>query len=77
MAHTAPARSGFTIGFGSFIIIVWLLVGLLAAAQRGYLSRDEASCSTVTATIITVVAGPLNYFGANPQVKCQAPAPSK
>jgi hypothetical protein len=24
-----------------------------------------------------VIAGPLNYLGANPKIKCKAPQPSK
>ena len=27
--------------------------------------------------LVTVVAGPLNWFGVNPKIKCSVPAPSK
>jgi hypothetical protein len=26
---------------------------------------------------VTILAGPLNYFGVNPKIKCQVPQPSK
>lgn len=63
------------------IVVVWLLIGLLAAFQRGYFGSDrEVSCKTFGDTALTVVAGPLNYLGANPKVDCsdvRAPQPSK
>lgn len=64
---------------GTIVVVLWLVVGALAAAQRGYFAHnDNASCSKVTTIAVTVVAGPLNYVGLNPKVKdCQAPQPSK
>ncbi len=61
---------------GSIVIVVWLLIGLLAAVQRDYLSGDDANCAKVGTIAVTVVAGPLNYLGANPKVKCKTPQPS-
>ena len=59
------------------ILVVWLLIGALAAYQRGYFSNErEVSCKATSDTVLTVVAGPLNYFGANPKVKCRVPQPS-
>jgi hypothetical protein len=59
------------------ILVVWLLIGALAAYQRGYFSNErEVNCKTTSDTVLTVVAGPLNYFGANPKVKCRVPQPS-
>jgi hypothetical protein len=55
---------------------VWLVIGVGAAAQRHYFSSSEASCAKVSSTAVTVVAGPLNYVGANPKIKCKAPQPS-
>jgi hypothetical protein len=63
---------------GGVIVVVWLLIGLLAAVQRGYFGDDrKVSCKTASDTALTVVAGPLNYVGVNPKVKCKVPQPSK
>lgn len=59
------------------IIVVWLLIGVLAAAQRNYFSGGSANCAKTGDTVVTIVAGPLNYFGVNPKVKCTLPQPSK
>ena len=62
----------------ALIVIVWLVVGVLAAFQRGYFGDDrEVSCKTFGDTALTIVAGPLNYVGVNPKVKCNIPQPSK
>jgi hypothetical protein len=60
------------------VIIVWLVIGLAAAFQRGYLTgKDSVSCHTFGDTALTIIAGPLNYVGVNPKVHCQVPQPSK
>lgn len=60
------------------IVVVWLLIGVFAAWQRGYFSSDQdVSCKTFGDTALTVVAGPLNYLGVNPKIHCKAPQPSK
>jgi hypothetical protein len=63
------------------LLIIWLVIGAVAAGQRGYFSDDrEVSCKTFADTALTIVAGPLNYAGVNPKVKCEdvdAPEPSK
>jgi hypothetical protein len=61
----------------TIIVLVWLLIGLAAAAQRNYFSGSDASCAKVGTTLVTIVAGPLNYVGANPKIDCAAPQPSK
>ncbi len=59
------------------IVVVWLVIGVLAAFQRGYFSdHRDVSCKKVSDTALTVVAGPLNYVGVNPKVKCSVPQPS-
>jgi hypothetical protein len=64
--------------FIGILIIVWLVIGVLAAAQRGYFgSSQSVSCKTFGDTALTIVAGPLNYVGANPKISCHAPQPSK
>jgi hypothetical protein len=62
------------------VVIVWLLIGVLAALQRGYLTDErDVSCKTFGDTALTIVAGPLNYMGANPKVDCdvEVPQPSE
>ena len=60
------------------LVVVWLLIGLVAAFQRDYFSdKRETNCAGVGTVAVTVVAGPLNYVGANPKVKCDLPEPSK
>lgn len=60
------------------VVVAWLVVGVLAAFQRGYFGDDqEVSCKTAGDTSLTVLAGPLNYVGANPKVDCKVPKPSK
>ncbi len=60
------------------IIVVWLVIGLAAAFQRGYLTNKHGvSCHTFGDTAVTVIAGPLNYLGVNPKVHCKVPQPSK
>jgi hypothetical protein len=65
-------------GVAGAIVLAWLLIGVLAAFQRGYFGEDKAvNCRTFADTALTIVAGPLNYFGVNPKVECKAPEPSK
>jgi membrane protein YdbS with pleckstrin-like domain len=61
----------------ALIVIVWLLIGVVAAAQRHYFSGSSTNCAKVGTTAVTIVAGPLNYAGANPKVHCNPPQPSK
>jgi hypothetical protein len=63
---------------GGVILIIWLVLGAVAANQRGYFKDDgDASCAKAGTVIVTVVAGPLNWMGINPKVKCDIPEPSK
>jgi len=59
------------------LIIVWLVIGVLAAAQRNYFSRSSANCARVGTIAVTILAGPLNYVGVNPKIQCEVPQPSK
>ena len=59
------------------IIVIWLLIGVVAAAQRNYFSGGSTNCAKTSDTVVTIVAGPLNYVGVNPKVKCTLPQPSK
>ncbi|GAA1966998.1 hypothetical protein GCM10009798_29160 [Nocardioides panacihumi] len=68
-------------GLIGIIVLVWLVIGVLAAFQRGYFGNDrDVSCKDFGDTALTIVAGPLNYMGANPKVDCsnvKVPQPSK
>jgi hypothetical protein len=65
-----------TVRLGAFLLVVWLLIGLLAAGQRGYLS-GSSSCAKTGNTLVTIIAGPLNYVGDNPKIQCEVPEPSQ
>jgi hypothetical protein len=66
---------------GAAVVVIWLVIGIIAAAQRNYFSGSDANCAKVGTIAVTIVAGPLNYAGANPKVKCDlnvdVPEPSK
>ncbi|MAS55531.1 hypothetical protein [Nocardioides sp.] len=65
-------------GLISLLVIVWLVIGAVAAGQRGYYGDDrELSCKTAGDTVLTIVAGPLNYLGVNPKITCDLPEPSE
>ena len=58
------------------VIVVWLVIGAAAAWQRGYFGDDrEVSCKSTGDTVLTILAGPLNYLGANPKVDCNVTVP--
>lgn len=62
---------------GSLLLIAWLVIGAIAAGQRGYYNGSVGSCTQVGTIMVTIVAGPLNYLGVNPKVNCTLPQPSK
>jgi hypothetical protein len=62
---------------GAVLVVIWVIVGFVAAGQRGYLGGSDSDCAKAGNTVITVIAGPLNYIGVNPKVKCDVPQPSK
>ncbi|WP_457206410.1 hypothetical protein [Nocardioides sp. P5_C9_2] len=66
----------------SLLIVVWLVIGAFAAYQRDYFADTDTSCAEAGNIALTVVAGPLNYLGVNPEVDCSdvdvdVPEPSK
>lgn len=63
---------------GGVIVLLWLILGGVAAYERGYFKDSgDASCAEAGTVIVTVVAGPLNWMGVNPKVTCNIPEPSK
>ena len=57
------------------LLVIWLIIGAIAAGQRGYYSSGKTNCAGFATIAVTIIAGPLNYMGANPKTKC--PEPSK
>lgn len=56
----------------TIVLVIWLVIGVVAAVQRGYFGDDEeVSCKSVGDTALTILAGPLNYVGVNPKIDCE------
>jgi hypothetical protein len=55
---------------GTVLIIVWLVIGAIAGAQRHYYTSSNPDCARASTIFVTVLAGPLNYVGLNPKVTC-------
>lgn len=62
---------------GSLLLIVWLVVGAIAAGQRHDFKTAPVGCSRTGTIALTIVAGPLNYVGVDPKTSCKLPKPSK
>jgi hypothetical protein len=60
----------------TLLLAVWLVIGVAASWQRDYFQGKTHTCAKAGTIAATVVAGPLNYFGANPKVHCATPRPS-
>jgi hypothetical protein len=61
---------------GSLLLVVWLVIGVIAANQRGDYNHP-VNCTTFSTAAVTILAGPLNYVGVNPYITCNTPHPSK
>ena len=77
MARTGRSRSNRAVSLLAGLLLVWLLIGAVAAGQRGYFGGSSTNCAKVGTTVVTILAGPLNYVGANPKIDCKVPQPSK
>ena len=60
---------------GSLLLVVWLVIGFIAAGQRGDY-KHSFECSNVATTAVTILAGPLNYANVDPHINCTTPQPS-
>ncbi len=77
MSEESIVRGGGLLRIVSLLVIVWLIVGVVAVVQRGYLTRSNQTCASAATIAVTVLAGPTNYFGVNPAVAdCAVPQPS-
>jgi len=64
-------------GFVGMLVLIWLLIGIVAAWQRDYFHGYQTSCATAGTIALTTLAGPLNYAGFRPVVSdCHLPQPS-
>lgn len=59
------------------LFVIWFLIGAVAAGQRHYFSGAPKTCAHAGTIAVTILAGPLNYVGANPKISCKVPQPSK
>ena len=60
------------------LVLIWLIIGAIAAGQRGYYSNSDPDCASIGTILVTIFVGPLNYVGVNPEVDCpDAPQPSE
>jgi hypothetical protein len=78
-AHGALQRTHLlevAVRIGSALLVIWLIIGAIAGAQRHYYSGNIASCTKASTVVVTILAGPLNYVGVNPKVDCHVPQPS-
>jgi hypothetical protein len=62
---------------GTILLIIWLIIGAVAAGQRHYFGNSNASCAKISTVAVTIGAGPLNYVGVNPKISCKTPQPSQ
>ena len=60
---------------GSVLIAIWLVIGGIAAGQRGDF-KGSIGCSSASTIAVTILAGPLNYTGVNPDINCTVRHPS-
>jgi hypothetical protein len=78
---TAPAwneLAGAMHYIGSLVLILWLIIGVVAAGQRHDYTHPPANCNQGATIVVTILAGPLNYLGVDPQISCHhLPQPSK
>ncbi len=54
---------------GSVIVVIWLVIGGIAASQRGDY-KGPMDCSRASTTAVTIFAGPLYYAGVNLTINC-------
>jgi hypothetical protein len=48
---------GGSLRIGAISVVVWLAIGVVAVAQRDYLSNAKTSCAEVNDTVVTMAAG--------------------
>jgi hypothetical protein len=64
-----------TMHIGSVLLLIWLVIGGIAAGQRGDFN-GPMGCSSAGTIAVTLLAGPLNYTGVHPDIHCTVRHPS-
>lgn len=77
MTYGTYSRYGGASRLLGVLLVIWLIIGAIAAGQRNYYDSAKSNCASVGTIVVTILAGPLNYLGANPQVDCHVPQPSR
>jgi hypothetical protein len=77
MARTRRSGANPAVSVVAVVLVIWLAIGAVAAGQRHYYSGSSVNCAKVSTTVVTILAGPLNYVGVNPKIACKVPQPSK
>jgi len=71
-------RRGGGIRLSVALVLLWLIIGAIAAGQRNYFAGSSTNCVGVGTAAVTILVGPLNYAGVNPKISnCQLPQPSR
>jgi membrane protein YdbS with pleckstrin-like domain len=52
------------------LILIWLLIGAVAAGQRHYYTASSVDCAGAGTIAVTILFGPVNYLGGNPKLTC-------
>ena len=55
------------------LCLTWAVVGAYAGEQREIYGQG-ISCDAAITTAATVAAGPLNYYGVDPALRCPEPS---
>ena len=59
---------------GTAVLVIWLIIGAIAAGQRHYFDSSNVNCAKAGTITVTILAGPLNYVGVNPEISCPKPS---
>ena len=59
--------------FGAALLVVWLIIGAIAAGQRGCYNSSHTNCAKASA-IRDDVTEQLDYVGANPRSRVSCPS---
>jgi hypothetical protein len=63
---------------GTILLVAWLVIGAVAGGQRHYYDSSSENCAKAGTIALTILAGPLNYVGADPRASaCHLPQPSR
>ncbi|MET8653744.1 MULTISPECIES: hypothetical protein [Nocardia] len=75
-ASNTRSRGSRTTSLVGVVVLVWLIIGVIAGAQRDYYDSAPTNCASTGTIAVTIIAGPLNYLGLNPKVEdCNVDAP--